>query len=643
MKKLITLILFLTGIVSVDLLQAQNTDFQLANRMIQQQNYEDALPILEQLYEENPEANIFFDRLIDVLVHLKEYDTAAEKIDDRINQGHRANQLLIRKGEILHTKGDRETALKIWEEVIGQNERNMQFYYQIGNTMMNRREYTRAADLYLKAREVFDDRTMFINEVASAQMQSGNFAEAMNEFFRLVQNNPNQMNYVQQQLLRMQDNELYEIAALEIEDYILEMNTDHTAYNQMHQLYTWLLTETKQFRRAFIAARQYESRTDVLNYSLYSLASQLLSNNEFELAAESYNYYTESSNLSVRHQARDREARVYQLWADYLNDYNLDELQRREELYEKSYQLSAELVDQAPSYEQRDRLIVRLAELSLDVLFDMEKAVYWVEKLEQELRDNTSPNLYYLQGRLHLFNNSYSNARQAFTRANRNSEDSGLSEKARYFLSLTDFFSGDFEFALIQLRSLERRNVSYYANNALKLRMWIQEGKRADTTGADLRNFASVLEKLYSGDTNSAIEFMLENLDFNYNPLTDNALVEISNYSNIRHIPIVYTMIKKYNSGNRNSPLRERLLWEEAAMARNIINAGGADQLMELSNPENESILNGFRDEFEIHNQWPATMDYVEELFERLILEFPQGFYAPHAREELRQLTRLSS
>jgi len=484
---------------------------------------------------------------------------------------------------------------------------------------------------------------MFINEIANAQMQSGNFAEAMNEYFRLVQNNPNQMNYVQQQLLRMQDNNLYEIAALEIENYILELSTDHAAYNQMHQLYTWLLTETRQFRRAFIAARQYESRTDVLNYSLYSLASQLLSNNEYELAAEAYNFYTDSSNLSVRHRAKDHEARVYQHWADYLNDYNLDELQRRKELYEKSYQISAELTEQAPSYEQRDRLIARLAELSLDVLFDVEKAFYWVEKLEQELGEITSPHLYYLQGRLYLYNNSFSNARQAFTRANRYSEDSALSEKARYFLSLTDFFSGDFDFALIQLRSLERRNVSYFANNALKLRMWIQEGKRADTTGSHLRDFASMLEKLHRGDTNKAIESLMESSDFTYNPLTDNALVEVANYSDIRHIPIIYTMIKKYNSANRNSPLRERLLWEEATMARNIINAGGAGQLLELARAENENIVNSFGDEFEDLQIWPVSMDYVEELFERLIYEFPQGFYAPHAREELQQLTRLSS
>lgn len=78
-------------------------------------------------------------------------------------------------------------------------------------------------------------------------------------------------------------------------------------------------------------------------------------------------------------------------------------------------------------------------------------------------------------------------------------------------------------------------------------------------------------------------------------------------------------------------------------MARNIINAGGAGQLMEMYTSDNENIINSFGDEFENLQLWPDSMDNVEELFERLIYEFPQGFYAPHAREELQQLTRLSS
>jgi tetratricopeptide (TPR) repeat protein len=643
------LILFSVSVfLAANTLQAQNNDFQLANRMMQQQNYEDALPILQRLYEENPDANIFFNRLIDCLMNLKDYEAAAELIDERLNEGYHSNQMLIRKGDILHTMGNREEAIQIWDSVIMENNRNMQLYYQIGNVMMNRREFPRAADLYLSAREAFGDPTLFINEVANAQMQSGNFAQAMHEYFQLIRNNPNQMNFVQQRLLRMRDRDLYETASLEIEDHIVDMDINHPAYNQMHQLYIWLLIETEQFQRALIAARQYESRTDVLNYSLYSLADQLVSNNEFELAAEAYQYYTETSNLSIRDRAKDRQAIVYHLWADYLSDYNLEDLQKRNELFQRSYQLGTSLLEESPAYESRENVIVRLAELSLDVFFDTEKARYWIERLEAETGNQNGAHLYYLKGRLALYNQQFTEARQSLTRANRNAEESGLAEKSRYFLSLTDFFAGDFEYATLQLRSLERRNVSYYANDALKLRMWIQEGKRSDTTGTILSEYADMINSLYHGDAGGALNKLIRFMNETTSTLAHNGLVEITTQSDLSKLPKLYSLVKSVNeSGSQRSPLRERLLWEQATMAKIFLAAGGIDELIRYyieAGPDSPDQISRFEDsDFLEQTDWPGTVADVEELFERLIIEFPQGFYASHAREILQNLTRPSS
>src|SRR5690625_5974824 len=72
------------------------------------------------------------------------------------------------------------------------------------------------------------------------------------------------------------------------------------------------------------------------------------------------------------------------------------------------------------------------------------------------------------EGRIALFSRQFPLARQLLTRADRSADDSNLSEKARYYLALSDLFAGDYEFAEIQLRSLEKRSTSYYANEAIK-------------------------------------------------------------------------------------------------------------------------------------------------------------------------------
>ncbi|MEX1062957.1 MAG: tetratricopeptide repeat protein, partial [Balneolaceae bacterium] len=460
-------------------LEAQDSEFQTANRMIQQQNYEEAVVILQRLHEENPDANIFPDRLLDGLVYLEDYEDAVRYIDRQIQRGDNTDHLLIRKAEIVHMKGDREAATDLLRSVVEKNQNNMQIYFQAGNALLNRREYRLAAELYLEARSNFGDSTLFINEIANAHMQSGNFEEAVSEYFRLVRENPGQINFVQQRLMRMQDKDLFETAAMEFEDHLTDLDTSHEAYHELHQLYTWLLIETGQFQRAFSAARQYESRTESTRYSLYSLAEPLAENNEYKLAADAYRYYSESADRVLRYRSIDNQSRIYRLWADYLENHNLDDLQKREELYRKSYQTAAGLLNEAPEYEQRGRVMVRLAEISLDIFYDSEKASRWIDLLTEQNNGEPHANLLYLQGRLHLFNRSYSEARQAFTRANREAGEALPAEKSRYFLSLTDFFSGDFEFALLQLGELERRNGSYFANDGLKLRMWIQKGTRA--------------------------------------------------------------------------------------------------------------------------------------------------------------------
>ena len=53
-----------------------NRDYQIANRMMQQQQYAEALPVLEQLNREYPLNYEYADRFIDCLIQLKQYDRA---------------------------------------------------------------------------------------------------------------------------------------------------------------------------------------------------------------------------------------------------------------------------------------------------------------------------------------------------------------------------------------------------------------------------------------------------------------------------------------------------------------------------------------------------------------------------------------
>jgi tetratricopeptide (TPR) repeat protein len=611
-------------------LSAQTSEFRMANHYMQQQKYEEALPILRELHAENPSSFTFFDNLADCLINLKKFDEAIKVAETKIQNEHSVTRTSIKLAEIYHVSGDTDRAVEIWQEVLEAHPNQMQVIHNVGESMNERREYMAAVELYKQAREDLNNTTLFSNELANSYMQAGMFREAVNEYYKVIKESPQQMSFIQQRFLRMRDENLYSTAALELEDFLLELDTGHYAYSQLFQLLSWLFLETEDYRRAFVSARQYESRTAQTNYALFSLGNRFRSARQYELAADAFAYYIENES-SLRTRATEEKAITYLQWARYLEQHGLQSSNRQNELFEKAYRLSEQITENSPNYNRIERVLSNLIDLSLDHYKDPEKAEKWYRQLSEiaENDGNTRAYTLYAEGRLALFKGDYTLARQALTRADRASEDSNLSEKTRYYLTLSDFFSGDYEFAEIQLKSLERRRTSYFANNAIQLRMWIKNGMRMDTTNVALKQFSEGLRLMHLGKYDEAIESMKPILDTPTHPFADDLTVELT-----KHLPHTYQasilqLLEKQVAENQHSPLRERLMWERAIISERLYLAYDTSQEDSLFEEEMFGTA--------VLPPESLTSADIEDMFEDILLEFPDGFYARFAREKLQQ------
>lgn len=612
---------------------AQSNDFRIANQYLQQQKYEEALPILRELHNNNPSTYTYFEKLAECLVNLKKYDEAIDIAEAQIRNDNSVTRTSIKLAEVYHLSGDIEKAKETWNNVIENNPQQIQIFYNVAESMNQRREYLAAIDLYKQARERFSNTQLFSNELANSYMQAGLFKEAVNEYYMVIKDSPQQMGFVQQRFLRMRDNDLYNIASLELEDFLLELDTGHFAYSQLYQLLSWLFLETEEYRRAFVFARQYESRTAETNYSLFSLGNRLRSARQFELAADAFSYYIESeSGLLTR--ATEEKANTYLQWARYQEQHGLRSSESQDELFGNSYRLNEQITETSPNYNRIDRVLSTLIDLSLDHYKDAEKAERWYTLLNEKAGSEGSGRAYalYAEGRIALFKGDHSTARQALTRADRQSEDSNLSERTRFYLSLSDFFAGDYEFAQIQLSSLERRNTSYFANNAIQLRMWIKNGMRLDEENETLGQFSDGIQLIHLGKYDEALEELKPILDSPRHPFADDLVVELTKNLPYRFQPAILQILEKQITGNRASPLRERLMWERALLS---------ERLLITFDRSSESLSQ----EDIFFGRMPLspgelTESSVEEMFEDILIEFPDGFYARFAREKLQQSTQ---
>jgi len=612
----------------------QTEDYQTANQLIQQQRYEEALPIIRSLYEQNPRSFVYFDRYTRCLINLKQFDEAEEVARNQAQNSRFQLQASTKLAEILHLKGEREKALETWNQIIEGNRGSQQAYYATGNSMTSRQEFDAAVELYNEAREDLNNDSLFLNELANTYLQAGRFEESVEEYFRLIVQSPDQMSLVQQRFLRMRDDKLYEIAAFELEDQLLQLDTEHQSYSPLYQLLIWLLLETDEHQRAFVFARQYENQTEYSIYSLFSLGNQLLSARNFELATQAFQYYTDSAESSLRFRAKESLAAAYREWGEYLKQNNIETSSRQNEKFSRSYEVNQQLLDSTPNYENSPEIYSNLIDLSVDFYKDLDKAETWYNQMQRRIVAGENPYLYYAEGRIALFRKDFVTARQALTRADKQSDESELSEKTRYYLSLSDFFAGDFDFAEIQLKTLERRNTSYYANDAIKLRMWIKNGLRADSTGSLLETIGNSLYSIHIGNYNEALRQLEPILAQTNHSFSDDLILELSEELPDQYNRLKLQLVDRAIQSQPYSPLKERLLWDQVTLIEYFM------KNIDLPPAPPNNYTYSFLDS-DINVEF--TEQNLIDLYEEILIEFPNGFYAPFVREKLENMETTST
>lgn len=636
MKRILHVLIVPLLLCTSSLFAQVSNEFQIANRLMQQQRYEDALPILRRAHQAEPQIFLFLDRLVECHIQLKQYEEAVDLLQRNIRNDNNTALSNVILGEVYHYKGDTEQAYSVWQQNLAANPDQLQVYINTANSMVDRREYERAVEVYRKGRAQFNNEQLFLNDIPNAYMQAGNYEAAIDEWLTLIQKDPRQTTAIQRMLLRYDDPLLYDITILELEDKLIDMPLSSPAYQNFYELQIWLLLENELFRRAFTTAREYENKTSAFNFSLFNVGRKLAQNSEFELALDAFSFYTETSFGEVKWRAMEEKAEVYTRWAKYLDNYSLDFTGKRDSLFNNARELLNELAESAPNYSRIENVYLQKAELSLDFVFDLESARESTQRLKMLRNMNDTPESNYLDGRIALAEQQYTNARISLTRSNKQAEIGELAEKTRYFLALTDFYAGDYEFAKIQLKTLGRQNTSYYANDALELRLWLQEGLAADTTGTLLNEFSRAYFDLKNGKTEEAKrEFLAIANSDTPTPFKDDAYILLSKAADDNSVEYFITL----NNYLLNSPFisqKEHLMWERAKLAEQLYLQGVTTIAHgERVNTDPDMTNNG--------GQEQKILETVIRSYEEIILHYPQGFYAPYARQRLNELPKVNS
>ncbi|TVQ71256.1 MAG: hypothetical protein EA363_06285 [Balneolaceae bacterium] len=635
-------------------LQAQTGagDFSLGNELLRQGKFEEAYEIFERMLRENPRSYAVYDRAATALVQLKRYDDAIQITKERLDRVGDDSNTRIKLGEIYDISGRRDDAMETWNHVLRQNTENAQVYRRVAETMNQRRLFREAIRVYETARELVGDANLFAFEIANNYLAIADFESAISEYLDIIGRDNRRMSLIQRQLLNYDERRLYDTAILLTEERLGQLSPGSEADLGYRDFLVWLTMERGLYRRALAAARTLERHSNNERHAMFRMGRDLRSRGQFELSEQAFRYYLELDAHPLQARSHEELSRTYQEWAGYLTDRNLDFDGAADSLYRKAFDAVDQLSGRFPRYDRMMQTLAIQSELALDHLKEPEKAAVYHQKMERIARNDSEMALvHYVEGRLLLFDGNFSMARVSFTRSNRIADGGEIADKSRYYLGLGDFYNGDFTYARMQLRSLERQNYSWYANNALQLRFIIQEGHEEGGENSELHRIARARYLYDTGHYAEAADLLAPVLEEPAaNPLHGESMLLLTQTLRRIHPEIAFRVVDRHT---RRPSVRqaagERLLWERARLAEVVY-------IMQQRDAENNRSAEGVvpagllaypfsaeerfygRDE----NPGPILLgaDGVTGYYEELLLHYPEGYYSDIARNRIRDLER---
>lgn len=652
-RNIITVLLLLLMLLPVPALQAQSGSgaYSLANELMREGKFEEAYEILEKLLADNPRSYAIFDRTVTALINLQRFDDAIEITQNRLKRFSADVNTRVKLGEIFHIAGDIDQAMVAWNGVIEIHSGNVHAYRRVAEIMNQRRLYREAVTIYEAARTHFQDPNLFAFEIANNYLAAAEFEPAIREFLDILERDDQRVSLIQRQLMNYDERRLYDLSIIMTEERLGSHRPGTSVDVALREFLIWLNLERSLYRRALAAARTLDRYTDNRHHAVFRTGRQLRNRGEYDLAEQAFTYYIQLENHPLRFRSFEELSRTYQDWAASLIDRHLDFDGAADSLHRKAFTIIDELTSRNPGYDRLMQTLVIQSELALDFLKEPDKAAAYLEKMQQLAGNgagNDSALMHYIEGRILLFKGDFTMARVSFTRSNRIAESSDIADKSRYYLGLGDFYNKDFTYSRLQLRSLERQNHSWQANNALQLRYMIQEG--FDPTEDDNPEIARFSRALYLYDTGryeEVLPLLAAVLDEpRSSPLHNESILLLTRSLRKIHPETAFLVISSHlkRPSMRHQP-DERLLWEQARLGETayhmqkqspnnqslqdvlqILPAGQLEQIVERMQGPDESL------------RLELNAEAITSLYEELLINYPNGFYSSISRDRIRAL-----
>ena len=469
-------------------LSVYSQNSRLAQQYFSDGEYEKAAILYEKLYKKNKSNDYYFDRYIDCLIYLEDYERCEAAINKELKEQPGNGKLYVIYGKLLENQFRDEEAKEQFRKAIKNLPPNHYQVTQLANAFIRQTKYDLAIETYERGIDLIGEEAIFAYSLGDLYRRKGDSPKMIQYYLSSLDANPARIANLKTIFQRYLPKEDF----LELQTQLYQRIQDDEDALHFPELLTWVFIQRKDYNNAFRQVRALDRKLQENGGRVYRLAEIAANDGDYDAAIKAFEYISEKKGRAStfyidakREALRCRRNKVVEGF-----NYTEEDLRVLEQEYESFLQefgrskLTAEII-----YE--------LANLEAFYLNDLDKAIALlgemieypnVDKFVQAEGKLNLADFYLMKGDIWESTLLYSQVDKAF-------KDDLLGHEARLRNAQLSYYNGDFQWAQAQCDVLKASTSKLIANDALDLSIFIMDNLGLDTTIAamDLYSRAELL------------------------------------------------------------------------------------------------------------------------------------------------------
>jgi len=574
-------------------------EVKLAQQYYSTGEYEKAAALYEKLLNQDGSKEYYFNRYIDCLLALQEYEKCETIIKKQIKKYPKEVSLYVTYGNLLEKINKPDDALKQYDLAIAELPADEIYITKLANAFIAIPKFEKAIEVYEKGGKLLKDNSIFSYLLGELYFKKGDVPKMIESFLNSLNVDPNRITNLESIFqINFTDKEYGELQA---QLYERLQEKDSPVY--FLELLTWVFLQQKDYTKALQQAKALDKRLQERGVRVYQIGYQALTQKDYDAAIEAFQYITlekgPTSELFIDAKKELLKSRRLKI----TDTFNYTEADLRE--IENDYD---SFLKETGKTAQTANIILEWGVMEGLYINDLPKAISILNELIvlPGINRNTQAQAKLQLGDFYLMTGEIWEATLLYSQVDKDFMEDPLGHEARFRNARLAYYNNDFEWAQAQFDILKSSTSKLIANDALDLSAFIMENMGLDSNTTALALYANADLLVFQNKFKEAF-VKLDSILLVYpqHTLTDD---------------VYYLKAKIY---------RQKKEYDKAIEMYNLV----IDKF-----PEDIRADNSIYELADMYENQLNNKDKAKELYEKLYTKYSNSVFATDARKKFRLL-----